>query len=130
MIDYTTIADLINRNLLGDPKISPEKHREVEFALLDAIIELQNSTTVVLAKGTVTVGDVAGDKRIVVSIPTQASIDYNVLGSLRVISGKYAENNDVMWSWGEGTTTTFAVYFGEQARHTQNLEFSFIVVPK
>lgn len=130
MATYQQVKDLIATNLAGDPKIAPDKHREVEYALLDYIQELKDITPTVLAKGTVYVGDVGGDKRIVCTIPQQASTNYNVLGSLKNVSGIWQRSNGCPWSWGEAGLTSFAVYIGETSNEPQDLEFTFMLVPK
>lgn len=131
MANYQEIADLITRNLAGDPKIEPDKHREVEFALLNAIMELSQNSITSLKQGRIIIGDANGtDFRWVHTFPDIGTTEYFVIGSIQCVSNNWDNDNDVFWCWGEPTRTSFALYFREITRQTQNINFWYMIIPK
>ena len=128
--EYQVISDLIDNNLSGVPKISPAKHREVEHALLDSVRDLSTQSITVLRQGMIHIGDVNGtDVRYVVNIPDVGTANYYLIGSYQPISNNWNNDNDVIWSWGEPTRTSFCLYFREMASRTQNINFWYMLIP-
>lgn len=129
-MSYQTVHDLITENLKGTPKISPTKHKEVEFALLDYIETVKNGSLQVLYRGTYDFGDAVGtDQRRVITIPN-VGVEYEVWGALKSKGTDWNKNNDVFWQYGETNITSFAIYLREVTGHTQDLSFNFFLLPK
>ena len=84
----------------------------------------------IVAKGTATVGNVVGNKEIVVNIgSTLASAGYQINGALRGVNpaNKVADCT-VIWSVVSQTTTQFTVIFREEVGVNQNLLFDWSLV--
>ncbi len=126
---YTEVSDLITENLNGDPKIVPVKHREVEFALLNYMEDIKTKSLYPLHKGSVTIPDPGTDDRTIVTIPNVGTSNYVVYGSLKSL-GYWNTDNDVFWTWGEATPTSFGLYLREVVGNVQNLEFNYFILPK
>lgn len=129
--DYQILLDLINRNLAGVPKIAPDKHREVEIALLNAIKLLSQQSILTLNQGMIHIGDInTTDKRYTHTIPDVGTDQYFVIGSIAGASGFWDNSNDVFWTWGEPTRTSFAIYFREITNQVQDVNFWYMLIPK
>lgn len=128
---YQAIYDLIELNLKGVPKIAPEKHRQVEHELLDAIRQISSNTLKVITHGVIAIGDVnTTDKRYVHTFSDIGTDQYYVLGSIQCVSSQWDNDNDVFWTWGEPKRTSFAIYLREITRQTQNINFWYMIIPK
>lgn len=114
------IIDLINNNLSSQSEITAVKHRAVEMALLNFIIE-----NIPLHKGTVSVGDVVGSPQITVTFPDLGVSDYIVVGSF--IGSIGANNNTVGYCIGNKTATGFKLEVGEFSTQTQSLSFDYVI---
>ena len=119
------IQALIDSNLASASAITAIKHREVENALLDFIDGFTVSK--ILAKGTVTVGDVGDPSTIAVTFPsTLADTNYVVTGSL-VSNGTLSADKNCFWMVRGKSTTGFTLVVQETERTTQNLSFDYVV---
>lgn len=127
--DYQIILDLINNNLAGNPKILPEKHREVEIALLNAIKNISNGSMLTLAKGSYYLEDVKTDTKITILMPNVGTLEYMVLGSLRGHQVDGNKDNDVFWTWHNPQLTSFDVWVREITNNYQYLTFYYVVIP-
>lgn len=118
---YEEIQSLINSNLADFSNIVPEKHREVEQALLNYIED-----NLPLRKGSLFIGDIVGTDRIVtINFPNIGTSNYYVLGSLRSNSANFDSDNDVFWQFRETTATSFKLTLREVAGVSQNLTFFY-----
>ena len=119
------IQALIDSNLASASAITAVKHREVENALLDFMDAFTASK--ILAKGTVTVGDVGDPSTIAVTFPsTLADTNYVVTGSL-VSNGTLSADKNCFWMVRSKTTSGFTLVVQETSRTTQNLSFDYVV---
>lgn len=119
------IQALIDSNLASASAITAIKHREVENALLDFMDAFTASK--ILAKGTVTVGDVGDPSTISVTFPsTLADTNYVVTGSL-VSNGTLSADKNCFWMVRSKTTSGFTLVVQETSRTTQNLSFDYVV---
>jgi hypothetical protein len=82
----------------------------------------------ILFQGTVYIGDVATDKIVNVSIPGQILGSYTVLGSLRYSGSNPTQNNDVMFTITNQTSTDFQIALREISSDIQNLFFDYVIV--
>ena len=120
MILYSDVQDRINLNLADFSNIVPENHREVEQLLLDYIKE-----NLPLYRGSLALGDVAGEQIFNVTFPDVGTADYYVLGSLKSNSSNFSSDNDVVWVWREATSNGFKIALREIGNVTQNLTFYY-----
>lgn len=120
MITYVQVQDKINLNLANFTNIVPEKHREVEQMLLDYIKE-----NLPLHKGSIAIGDVAGDQLFTITIPDVGTSDYYVLGGFKSLSSNHIIDNDITWVWRETTSTSFKISIREFTSDYQNLTFYY-----
>lgn len=119
------VQALIDLNLASESTITAIKHREVENALLDFMDAF--SASKILAKGTVTVGDVGDPSTIAVTFPsTLADTNYVVSGSL-VSNGNLSDDRNCFWMVRNKTTSGFTLVVQETSRTTQNLSFDYVV---
>jgi hypothetical protein len=119
------VQALIDLNLASESTITAIKHREVENALLDFMDAF--SASKILAKGTVTVGDVGDPSTIAVTFPsTLADTNYVVSGSL-VSNGTLSSDSNCFWMVRNKTTSGFTLVVQETSRTTQNLSFDYVV---
>lgn len=131
MINFQEIEDLIIKNLQGVPIIEPEKHREVEFALLNAIKFLNDNCLVALHKGTLVIGDpFTSDSRHLINIPNLGTTNYAVFGSLKGRNLDWNNNNDIFWTWGEPSNNSFYLYIREVSSTVQDVEFNYFILPR
>lgn len=119
------VQALIDSNLASASTITAVKHREVETALLNFIDDFSSSK--ILAKGTVTVGDVGDPSTIAVTFPSALSdTNYVVTGSL-VSLGSLSSDSNCFWMVRSKTTSGFTLVVQETSRTTQNLSFDYVV---
>lgn len=131
IIDFQSIEDLIATNLNGVPRIAPDKHREVELALLNAIKTLSQSSINTLAQGKIIIGDITTtDFKHVQAISDVGTDQYYVFGSIQGVSTNFNNDNDVVWSWGKPTNISFEIYFREISANVQNINFWYMLIPK
>lgn len=120
------IQILINTNLADGSGIKAVAHRAVETALLNYM-----KSFVPLAKGTYVLGDVIGSDNIVtITFPEISTANYMAAVYPVSKSANYNNDNDVVLTTREHTTTSFKVCFREVAGVTQNLELDWELKPK
>lgn len=119
------VKDLINTNLASGTKITAEKHREVENAIVSLI-----ENKIFLYKGNHFVGDpTSSDSFQTITFPSVGTSNYLVVGSLVSNGSNYDDDNDVIWSIKDKTSTSFKLLLRELAARTQNLNFNYALIP-
>ena len=123
------IQALIDTKLASGTEILASEHREVETALLnylDGVI-----ATVPVAKGTITVGNVAAStSTFVVSFASSLdTADYIVSGSL-VSLGNVSDDTTCWWTVRNKNVNGFSLIVRESGNITQNLQFDYVVFKK
>ena len=122
------VQALIDLNLASESTITAIKHREVENALLEFMDAF--SASKILAKGTVTVGDVQDPSIIAVTFPSAlADTNYLITGSL-VSLGNLSSDKNCYWFVRNKTTSGFTLIVQETSRTTQNYNFDYVVFKK
>lgn len=122
------IQALIDSNLASGSSITAVKHREVETALLDYI---DNAIAFKpLLTGNAPIGDVTSDNLITITFADLGTSDYIVTGSLVGISSNFDDDNDVMWSIREKTSTGFKLALRAVSSAIQNISFDYIIFKK
>lgn len=96
----------------------------------DAFIKNKPSIFQPLRIGSTLLGDFpnATDQKRTINFPSVGTSNYMVLGSFVSAGGVWSENNDVIWSIGSKTNTSFELLGRETANHIQNLRFEYILV--
>jgi hypothetical protein len=123
------VQALIDTKLASGTEILASEHREVETALLnylDGVID-----TVPVAKGTITVGNVAAStSTFVVSFDSSLdTADYIVSGSL-VSLGNVSDDTTCFWTVRNKNVNGFSLIVRESGNITQNLQFDYVVFKK
>jgi hypothetical protein len=123
------VQALIDTKLASGTEILASEHREVETALLnylDGVID-----TVPVAKGTITVGNVAAStSTFVVSFASSLdTADYIVSGSL-VSLGNVSDDTTCWWTVRNKNVNGFSLIVRESGNITQNLQFDYVVFKK
>ena len=123
------VQALIDTKLASGTEILASEHREVETALLnylDGVID-----TVPVAKGTITVGNVAAStSTFVVSFDSSLdTADYIVSGSL-VSLGNVSDDTTCWWTVRNKNVNGFSLIVRESGNITQNLQFDYVVFKK
>jgi hypothetical protein len=123
------VQALIDTKLASGTEILASEHREVETALLnylDGVI-----STVPVAKGTITVGNVASPtSTFVVSFAYSLdTADYIVSGSL-VSLGNVSDDTTCFWTVRNKNVNGFSLIVRESGNITQNLQFDYVVFKK
>lgn len=90
---------------------------------------LKDNSLVFLKKGTVSVGDIAADKLITISFTSIGTNNYMVTGSLVSLSANYNDDNDVIWTVRNKTSTSFQLCLREVSGNNQNLNFDYVIIP-
>jgi hypothetical protein len=123
------VQALIDSKLASGTEILAEEHREVETALLnylDGVI-----STVPVAKGTITVGNVASSTSTFV-VPFSSALDtadYIVAGSL-ISLGNISDDTTCWWTVRNKNVNGFSLIVRESGNITQNLQFDYVVFKK
>lgn len=123
----TEVRDLINNNLASGTKITAEKHREVENAIVSLIENSQNNSF--LLKGSYVVGNITPSDFRVITFPSVGTANYLVVGSLVSYSGEYLFDNNVIWSILHKDHNQFTLILKEVSATTQNLTFNYALIP-
>jgi hypothetical protein len=118
------VKNLISTNLASGTKITAEKHREVENAIVSLI-----EKKIFLLKGSVVIGDVAGNKTTTVSFSNVGTTNYMINGSLVSLSGNYLQDIQHTWMIRNKTSTSFQVVVSEMGGETSNLNFDYVIIP-
>jgi len=95
-------------------------------------LEAFNTTTkfvLYLAKGTVSIGDVAGNKTTTVSFSNVGTSNYMVNGSLVSLSTNYLQDIQHTWMIRNKTATSFQVVVSESGGEASNLNFDYVLIP-
>lgn len=83
-----------------------------------------------LRKGTYAIGDAIGDDSIrTITFASVGTSNYMVNGCLVSKSIDYNDDNDVIWTVREKTSTSFKLCLKELAGEAQNLDFDYILIP-
>lgn len=95
---------------------------------------IKNKPTIVnpLRVGSSLLGDFpsGADQKRTITFPSVGTSDYVVAGSLVAVnSANWSDNNDVIWSIGAKTNTSFEIYGREVHSATQNLRFDYVIFP-
>ncbi|UWY28792.1 hypothetical protein N4T20_02455 [Flavobacterium sp. TR2] len=69
------------------------------------------------------------DTKMTVTFPSVGTSNYMVLGSLRGRSAYWNDDNDVFWTYGGETSTSFEIYLREIVANNQNLNFYYVLIP-
>lgn len=81
--------------------------------------------------GTAILGDFpnATDEKRTISFPNVGTANYMVVGSLVSRGGNWNFSNDVIWSIGVKTSSSFELLAREVSPDTQNLKFEYMLIP-
>lgn len=95
---------------------------------------IKNKPTVInpLRVGSSLLGDFpsGADQKRTITFPSVGTSNYVVAGSLVAVnSATWSDNNDVIWSIGAKTNTSFEIYGREVYSATQNLRFDYVIFP-
>ncbi len=82
-----------------------------------------------LKKGTVAVGDIAGNKVINVTFPTVGTSNYMVNGCLVSLSADYTNDIQCTWIVRSKTAIGFTLIVSEATGFAQNLNFDYTLTP-
>ena len=82
-----------------------------------------------LKKGTVSVGDIAGNKVINVTFATVGTSNYMVNGCLVSLSADYTNDIQCTWMVRAKTATGFTLIVSEATGFVQNLNFDYTLTP-
>jgi hypothetical protein len=82
-----------------------------------------------LHKGLYDIGDLPSSDIIrTVTFPSVGPGDYFVLGSLRSFTADWNLGNDVFFTWGNPTQTSFELYLRDVSANIQNLKFYYVLI--
>ena len=120
-VDIASIVSKVNvlETTLNALVTAFNTHKHYYYDLIDKPI---------LFQGTVSIGDIATDKVVNVSIPGQIVGPYVVLGSLRYSGANPAQQNDVMFTITNQTATEFQISLREVSNDIQNLFFDYVII--
>lgn len=95
---------------------------------------IKNKPTIInpLRVGSSLLGDfpTTTDQKRTITFPSVGTDNYVVAGSLVAVnSANWSDNNDVIWSIGAKTATSFEIYGREVHSATQNLRFDYVLFP-
>ena len=81
--------------------------------------------------GTAILGDFpnATDEKRTISFPSVSTSNYLVVGSLVSVGSNYNADDDVIWSIGAKTATSFEILGREVWSGVQNLKFDYMLIP-
>lgn len=120
------IQTLIDTNLADASNIAPNRHREVEYEILNLIKSIMP-----LAKGTFVLGDLTTTDGIIqINFPNIGTSDYMAAVYPVSKSANFSLDNDVFLSTREHTSTSFKVCLREVTNNVQNLEIDWELRPK
>ncbi|HUH26317.1 MAG TPA: hypothetical protein VLY87_06795 [Flavobacterium sp.] len=98
----------------------------------DSFIKNKPAVFKPLRIGSTLLGDFpnATDEKRTINFPTVGTSNYMVLGSFVKVGSAaiWSENNDVIWSIGAKTSTSFELLGREVAPHQQNLRFEYVLI--
>ena len=94
---------------------------------------IKNKPTIIqpLRVGSSLLGDFpnGNDEKRTITFPSVGTSNYVVVGSLVVESGTWSDNNDVMFTIGNKTATSFEIYGRQVYDVNRNLRFDYVIFP-
>lgn len=132
----------IDLKLASESEIIASEHREVENAIIDYLIQenefLQTQidelianppeSTAFIRKGTRIIGDVPQDALYVVNFDDIGTTNYMVLGSIVGAGANFNDDNDVMPSIRNKTSSSFSINIRSISSDTQNISFDYAII--
>lgn len=120
-----SVRALIETNLASGTKITAEKHRQVENAIVTLI-----EKSLFLYKGNYYIGNMtSSDMSLTVTIPNVGTSNYLVIGSILSVGSNYQDDNDVIFSIKDKTATSFKLLLREVNDANQNVYFNYAIIP-
>lgn len=132
----------VDAKLASESAILATEHREVENAIIDYLIQenetLQTQVDNIIAnpptvnpfirKGTRVIGNVSTDQVITVNFDDIGTTNYMVVGSLVGNSGDFNQDNDVFYIILNKTSNSFGLATREVSANTQVLSFDYAII--
>lgn len=119
------LREFSNIRLASEIEIPAEDHRAVNNAIFDFL-----ETMLPLATGSFAIGDIPTDDVRTVTFSDVGTADYRVLGVIKYLGTDFNKSNDVIFSVGEYTRTSFKIAFREVTPNFQDIVFEWEIKRK